>query len=479
MAKTVKSVMKNVETNADLLSYIINVTPELRNEIDLPTQGQDLRPIGQLIVSNQRYKNAFLNTINVIGLTVIDRNYWENPWDYFTLRGNLNFGQTVREMICDIADVFQYNEYENNPTHFLENVVPNVFQYLHELNFQDFYKTTTSDEQIAMAFYDSDGLFDLIGKIVESLYTAYQYDRYLIDKYQLCRRILDGTITSIEIPDYETLDKRDRVEFLKDYSNKLTFMTPKYNPAGIRVATPFNKQIAIINTGMEAAISTNVLATSFFKDEAEMRTRSAMIDDFAETDEERLQQCLKNSYIPFTEEEKEQLKNVIATIIDEEWFQDYIYSLDNQSEPNGSFGINGTRASTFYNPETLKNNHWLHVWMVYSTSPFKNAIVFTKSKPSVTSVSVSPAESTVSAGLSAQLTTNVVTQGFANKAVIYEVEEAPGQQEGSPVTVDSNGLVKIPRNYTSTNTDNPNPIVIKVTSVFDKTKSNTATITVL
>ena len=128
--------------NAELLSYIINVTPELSAEIDLPVQGESIQPIGKLIMSNERYKNAFINTINLIGLTVLDRNVWDNPWEAFTERGNLNFGQSVREIIVDIAKVFDYNTYANNATNFLNNVVPDVYQYIHEINFQKFYKTT-------------------------------------------------------------------------------------------------------------------------------------------------------------------------------------------------------------------------------------------------------------------------------------------------------------------------------------------------
>ena len=107
-----------VTNDSELLSYIINVTPELASEIDLPVQGESIAPIGKIIMSNDRYKNAFLNTIDLIGLTVIDRNYWENPWENFTNRGNLNFGQTVRELLVDIADVFDYNKYANDSEHF-------------------------------------------------------------------------------------------------------------------------------------------------------------------------------------------------------------------------------------------------------------------------------------------------------------------------------------------------------------------------
>ena len=84
-----------VNSDSELMSYIINVTPELASEIDLPVQGESIAPIGKLIMSNERFKNAFINTINLIGLTVIDRNYWEDPWEGFTERGTLNFGQSV------------------------------------------------------------------------------------------------------------------------------------------------------------------------------------------------------------------------------------------------------------------------------------------------------------------------------------------------------------------------------------------------
>lgn len=254
-----------VNNDSELLSFIINVTPELASEIDLPVQGESIAPYGKLIMSNGRYKNAFINTINVIGLTVIDRNYWENPWEVFANRGRLPYGQTVREMIVDIANVYDYNTYANDVDHFLENVVPNVFQYLHEINYQKFYKTTTSDEQMAMAFNTEGGLLRLIEEITASLYEGYKYDKYIADKYMLCRRILDGTVTSVKIDNYSALTPRQRVSKIKAVSNLMTFRSPNYNPAGVRISTPFEKQIAILNTDFEADFTTEVMATSFFR----------------------------------------------------------------------------------------------------------------------------------------------------------------------------------------------------------------------
>lgn len=439
---SIKSVLK-AGNDAELLSYIINVTPELA-EIDLPVQGQSIAPIGKLIMSKERYKNAFINTINMIGLTVIGRNYWEDPWETFTERGNLNWGQTVREMAVDIADVFDYNTYVENATHFLSNVVPNVFTYLHELNFQKFYKTTTSDEQMAMAFTTRDGLFNLIETIIGSLWEGYKYDKYIVNKYQLCRRILDGTVTSVEIDNYASLTARQRVTAMKDVSNKMTFRSPNYNPAGLRIATRFEDQIMILDTYDEAEISTEVLATSFFRDDAAFKTNLALIDGYANHDVARLVELLGDQYVAFTDDELAALNNLAGVIIDREWFQNYNYAFDTEGEE----GAGATRATSFFNPETLRNNHWLHAWKVLSTSPFKQAVCFTKDvTPSVTSVSVNPSTATVSAGQSVQLTASVETTGFANKGVTYNIVQDSETTEANKAKVDLNGKVTIPATH--------------------------------
>lgn len=467
----------NVNNENELYSYIVNQTPELASIIDLPEQGDSnyREKIGKIIMSNQRYKNAFLNTVNVIGLTVIQRNYFEDPWN-FTTRGTLRYGQQIRELAVDIAPVFDYNNFSENPTNFLTNVVPNVYNYIHEINYQKFYKTTTSDDQIAMAFNTENGIFDLIELIIDSLYQGYEYDRYLVDKYQLMKRITSGTITMIDIPDYEAKTPRERVSFIKGYSNKMTFMSPNYNPAGLRRATPFANQRLILSTDFEASLSTEVLSTSFFLNEADFKAKASLIDGFGEIDTIRLTELLGNDYEPFSQEDLDELKKVPCVIVDDLFFQDYDYDF------SSGYGLNedNVKRTDFYNPETLKNNHWVHTWKVIATSPYRQAVGFIASTtPSVNSVSLTPSEATVSAGQQVQLSAKVEVTGFANKAVVYSVSKAPGEKK-SKVTVNSlTGLVTIPSDYTPTSTETANPIVIKATSVYDSSKYGEAHISVV
>lgn len=446
--------------SSELLSYIINETPELCTEIDLPVQGESIAPIGKIIVNNERYKNAFLNTINVIGLTIIKDNLWLNPWDSFTEKGFLNRGQTIREIFVDIANVYDYHSTKNNVTNFLSNVVPNVYQYLHEINYQKYYKTTTSDEEIAMAFESETGIFDLINSVVQSLYRGYEYDKYIVEKYLLCKRIVDGTTTAIQIPDYSTLTPRERVEFMKTYSNKLTFMSPNYNPAGVRVATPFDRQYLLMNTDFEAQLTTSVIATSFFRNEAEFKSNMALIDGFGSHDTARLSELLGSQYVPFESDDLTNLGEIPAVLFGRDFFQVWNYALNNEAE---------TRATSFFNPESLKTNHWLHTWKVVSSSPFENIIAFTQDAQNISGVSVSPSTATIYAGMDLKLSASVTAAGFANKAVTWSVDSTSST---AGVTIDLDGTLHLPSDVTSVET-----ITVTAKSVYKPAVTGTATIT--
>ena len=473
MAKKITQGNLNVTNSAELLSYVINQTPILKENIDLPVQGESIKPIGKIIMSNLAYKNAFLNTINLIGLTVITRNHWENPWKEFTDKGTLSYGQQVREVIVDIANVYQYNELVNRPQDMLKTEVPNVLSYLHEINYQVFYKTTTSDEQMAMAF-DREDLFTLIDEIINALFEGMEYDYYQVSKYVLARRILEGTVTAIQIPNFANLTDRDVVAFIKGYSNDMSFRSPKFNPAGIRKATAFEDQFAIVSTKFDAKFTTNVLATSYFRSDAEMKSNYALSDGFGNFDMPRLAEVFAKrdangdiipnkyvaGYVPLTDAELTALNEIPAAIVGRDFFQMYKYGTDNQA---------GERKTEFMNPQTLRTNHWLHTWGVVSSSPYENAICFTQTAQSVTSVTVSPSTATVSKDQELQLSAAVVTTGFANKAVYWTVDST-AYADG--VRISDDGRLIVPSDATVQS------VTVTATSIYDNTKSGTATITV-
>lgn len=449
-------------SNAELISYIINQTPALRENLDLPIQGQSIAPIGKLIMGNPVYRNAFINTINLIGLTVIKRNGWDNPWEWFTNKGTLRFGQQIREMIVDLANVYDYNTYSNDNDRFLDTVVPNVLSYIHEVNFQKFYQTTTSDMQMSMAFTEENGLYNLIMEIVGSLYESLKYDQYITNKYMLCRRIVDGTVTPSYIANFASLDVRSRVASMKAVANKMTFRNPNYNPAGIRRGNKMEDLILIMNTDFESDLETSVIATSFFRDAAEFKTNGVLIDGFGNHDSARLTELLGDAYTAFTDAELALLAAIPAVIVSRDWFMDYYYDLGADS---------GVKATEFYNPVTHKNNHFLSCWMVMSTSPFEQATVFTLTQPAVSAISVSPSSGTIIQGQSLQMSASVTATGFANKAVTWSVVDSTTAEPVTGVTIDEFGVLKV-----ASTVANNLEFTVTATSVFDSSVKGTATI---
>lgn len=166
-----------------------------------------------------------------------------------------------------------------------------------------------------------------------------------------------------------------------------------------------------------------------------MRSRSALVDGLGNHDTTRLSELLGDGYIPFTDAELTALSKVPVVIIDDEWFQDYSYAMDNNGD---------VKMTDFYNPESLKNNMWLHTWKVLSTSPYKGAVVFVPDDITVTSVIVSPSSATVNKGQELQLSASVATTGFANKAVTWSLEG----KTGASISLD--GKLKVASNYDNT-----------------------------
>ena len=290
-------------------------------------------------------------------------------------------------------------------------------------------------------------------KVIASLYEGYEYDKYIVAKYMLCRRMLDGTMS---VHTLTGTTPREKVAEMKAISDKMTFRKPDYNPAGVRSFSKFEDQFFILDTWFDGQMSVEVLATSYFRNDALLKSNKAVADGFADHDSARLTELLGNAYEEFNATELALLETVPAVIVDRDFFQVYNYYYDN-------------RATEFFNPESLRTNHWLHTKKVLSTSPFAPAIIFTTSVPSVSAVSVSPSSATVDPGQSLKLTATTTATGFANKSVTWSVDSTSA---GKGVSIDQTGLLKVASDSEA------DSVTVTATSVFNNTVTGTASVTV-
>ena len=428
-----------------------NASNEYRDYVPPITDVSQLKQIGTIIMDYPALQNQFLSAlINRIGRVLISSRLYENPWARFK-KGMMEYGETVEEIFADIAKPYQFDGSHTSPTTQFQKHIPDVRAAFHVMNYQKYYPVTIEEQKLRQAFLSADGVTNLIGEIVNTIYTAANYDEFLTMKYLLAKTILAGRMYPIEVAAATAANAKDIVTTVKSNSNILEFPSRKYNPAHVFQHTPKSEQMIFINAKFDAVVDVNVLASAFNMDKAEFMGQRILIDSFGALDTTRLNELFADdpSYVALTDAELTALDAIPMAVVGEKFFMVF----DNLNEFTES-----------YNGELLYWNYFYHQWKTFSTSPFENALVYVPTTPTVSSVTVTPETATVSANSSLQLTTVVATTGFAPQTVTYESDT-----EG--VTVTEGGVVQIDAGVSGT-------VVITVTSTYDSTKTDTVTLTV-
>lgn len=441
-------------SSVDVLNVIRNnASQNYKDYVPIATaNAESIREIGAVIMDYPALQNEFLSAlVNRIGRVLITSRMYENPWSMFK-KGMLEFGETVEEIFVNIAKPFQFDPAVAESTVF-KREIPDVRSAFHIMNYQKYYKATIQNDQLRQAFLSWQGITDLIAKIVDAMYTGANYDEFQTMKYMLAKRILNGQLFPVTIPTVETTNMKAIVSTIKGVSNKFEFLSSKYNLAGVQTHTKKSDQYLLINAKFDAEMDVEVLASAFNMDKAEFAGHRVLVDSFGDLDIGRLNVLFANdpTYTEINEDELQALNSIPAIMVDKDFFMifDNFYNFTEQ-----------------YNGEGLYWNYWCHVWKTFSVSPFANNAIFIAGTPSVTSVTVSPATANVSAGQKVQLSAVVHTTDFAPQSVVWTLTS------GDKVTVTQSGLVII-------GSDATGEIVVTATSVYDNTKHDSATITVV
>ena len=442
-------------TNASpaVLNAIRNsATTQYRDKVPIATPDADsIRAIGSIIMDYPELQNEFLNAlVNRIGRVILTSKMYENPWAKFK-KGMLEFGESVEEIFVEIAKPFQFDPAVAESNIF-KREKPDVRSAFHIMNYQKYYKATIENDRLRKAFLSWQGITDLISYIVNSMYTGANYDEFLTMKYMLALHILQGQMYPVEIPAVSGANMKSIAGTIKGVSNKLEFLSDKYNLAGVHTKSEKREQYLIVSTQFDATMDIEVLASAFNMDKAEFMGKRVLVDGFGELDTERLGELFADdpNYVALTDAQLQALNSIPAVLVDENYFMIF---------------DNFQNFTEQYNGEGLYWNYWYHVWKTFSVSPFANTTLFIPETPSVTSVTVSPATATVSAGQTIQLSATVVTANFAPQTVTWS-----SSVEG--ITVSATGLVTIPSDTSAES------VTITATSVFDDTKTGTATLTI-
>lgn len=421
---TVPNTSNLTANNVDIFNAIRNsASANYQNYVPVANASQDsVREIGAIIMQYNALQNEFLNAlVNRIGLAIINSKLYRNPWAVFK-RGLLDLGESIEEIYVNIAKPFSYDPAVAENKVF-KREIPDVRAAFHVMNYQKFYKATIQQNDLRLAFLSWNKITDLIAKIVESMYTAANYDEFQTMKYLLAKHILNGRLYPVKVAATSAANMKSIVTTIKGVSNKFEYANTIYNPTGVTNHSLKEDQYIIVNADFDAAMDVEVLASAFNMSKAEFMGHRVMIDSFGSLDKTRLNELFANdpNYVEISDANLTALDAVPAVIIDRDWFMIY----DNISE-----------FTEQYNAEGLYWNYFYHVWKTFSASPFANAVVFAPGDAAVTAVTVSPSTASAIAGSSVVLSANVTADYFDTKAVTWSCET-----EG--VEIDPLGVVTI------------------------------------
>lgn len=433
MAKRIAITSLNAST-IDILNTIrANASYEYQNLVPEITDATEIPKVGEVLYGYPAMANQFLNAlVNRIALVRVKSAVFNNAYAELK-KGYLEFGETVEEVFVNIAKAREFNP-DKGEARELKRTIPDVRTAFHTMNWRVQYPVTIQDEDLRMAFTSVNGVTDLIAKIVDSVYTAAEYDEYLLFKYLMIKGIAHGKMYPVSIG---AGDMSEAAIAFRGTSNKLTFMGKKYNASGVTTTTPKADQYIFMDSDYNASYDVQVLAGAFNMDKADFIGKLKLIDDWTTFDNDRFSEIMANSDMveEVTSAELELMKNVKAVLVDAEWFQIY----DNQNKFTEKYVASGMYWNYFYN-----------VWKTVSYSPFSNAVVFVADGATITnpaSFTVEIADKSISESATVMtLSVQEDTPTLANNNVEF-IQDATNTENG--IAIHKYGAIIFPAGKTT------------------------------
>lgn len=382
-------------------------TNDFQQRIPDPTQHQMSEVIDALFdPMNRMYYNQFVDTlVNRIGRTIVRGKRWENKLRAFK-QDNLRYGNTIQEIAPKWIKAHSYTDDDDT---LLKLTRPEAQAWYHSVNRQDRYDISINDIELRRAFTEEYGLNDFIAKVMEVPQNSDNYDEYLCMKQLIAAYEQNWIFFKVHtLPVTDEASGKDFLTKVRTYAGKLVFPSTLYNASAITDIPVFANEdelILITTPEVDAALDVQTLAAVFNLDKADLRYRKVIIDEFP---------------IPGAQ----------ALLTTKDWFvvHDVVYE-----------------TTSFYNPQTLSTNYYLHHHEIMSCSPFVPAIMFTTDDSTsintitqgITDMQFTATPSSIHAGETSKLVAKLVgtIEGdddgnieVAPDSVTYEIFVAP---EGS------------------------------------------------
>ena len=396
----------------DILNVIRqNASAEYQDLVPEITDQNDIPKVGEILYGYPAMANQFLSSLmNRIARVVIDSLTFNNPYSDLK-KGRLEFGETVEEIFVEIAKARVFS-YEKAPAREFARSMPDVRTAYHVMNWNVQYPITVTEDELRKAFLSMNGVQDLIGRIVDSVYRAAELDEFLLFKYLIIKGVANGKMYPVNIGTGDTGDMTKAAVVLRGTSNQITFPSTLYNAQHVRTNTPKEDQYIFLDAQWAAQFDVEVLAAAFNMDKATFAGHVKLIDSWTDFDNERFSVIREESNMidEVTPQELALMANVKAVLVDKDWFQIYDY----QTKITEKFVASGDYWNYFYK-----------VQKSISSSPFANAIVY----------ATNGADITEPASITGKVAINSVDDDTGATIVVVQLNEVDSIKNATPLFV--------------------------------------------
>lgn len=315
-------------------------TNDFQQRIPRPTQSNMAQVAEELFSPlNGNCYNYFQDfLVNRIAYTIAHGRVFNNPLKVFK-QNKIDYGSSIQNVAYKWLKA---HAYEDDIETLLKMNRPEGVAWYVSQNRRDRYDVTITHDELRTAFLDEYGLNNLAAKIVQLPSNSDEYDEFNIMKNLLAVYETNYGFTKHRLtaaPTDESTGKEFLTAVMAD-SGMMQFPSTNYNAINVEPIPTFvnmDELILIVTPQTNASIKVNTYAGLFNLSEAEVNARIVQVD-----------------YLP--------IPNAVAILTTREIFDvhDTLYEM-----------------KTFYNPQTLGTNYFLHHWGIYGLNPYVPAVLYT------------------------------------------------------------------------------------------------------
>ena len=360
----------------------------------------NIEDVGPTILENSQIMNSFITSmINKVYETIVVTKLFENPLSKFK-KGSMPAGMFVEHSQINPAKAHDYqssgvdpNKKEISP--FLADD-PDVAILYYSQNSQKRFDVQINEPLLVKAFTSWEAMGSLIDGIVGSLYNGEKIYEFETTKNLLGQDFSrdESCGVCVELPSTSDYDfSTELTEVLRSTGLMLGFPSTEYNnysayaktlipPTGKTINTTpritFTEPSAlnlIILADLSAKIDVEVLANAFNLNKADWLGSTTYVNDFGscEKDTTAIGDMVADGVTKYHSTGKSGIfftKDTDGKV--------YKYSLKAFMGDDAFIQIKDTlnRTDSLYNPKTLENNYFRHLWQSYSLCSFANGIYF-------------------------------------------------------------------------------------------------------